>query len=82
MWRKSVERWNRQCLGLYANCNGGARVAVLFWVCICNEGVGTITDAEENSTSAKYIDILDNNLWPVFHNLKIISGFSKMTTAR
>ena len=37
----------------------------MFLGCICNEGVGTLTDVEGNITSAKYIDILDNNLWPV-----------------
>jgi hypothetical protein len=37
----------------------------MFLGCICNEGVGTLTDVEGNITSAKCIDILDNNLWPV-----------------
>jgi hypothetical protein len=65
VWRKSEERWNTQCLGLYGSRNGGARVSVMFWGCICKDGVGTITDVEGNINSAKYIDILDNNLWPV-----------------
>jgi hypothetical protein len=30
--------------------------------CICEDGVGTITDVEGNINSAKCIDILDNNL--------------------
>ena len=74
VWRKSEERWNTQCLGLYGSCHGGARVSVMFWGCICKDGVGTITDVEGNITSAKYIDILDNNLWPVvakFENNKM-----------
>jgi hypothetical protein len=33
-----------------------------FLECICKDGVGTITDVEGNINSAKYIDILDNNL--------------------
>jgi len=40
-------------------------VSVMFRGCICKDGVGKITDVEGNITSAKYIDILDNNLWPV-----------------
>jgi hypothetical protein len=34
-------------------------------LCIYKDGVGTITDVEENINSAKCIDILDNNLLPV-----------------
>jgi hypothetical protein len=30
-----------------------------------SEGVGTITDVERNIASVKYIDNLENNLWPV-----------------
>jgi hypothetical protein len=48
VWRKSEERWNTQCLGLYGSRNGGARVFVMFWGCICKDGVGTITDVEGN----------------------------------
>jgi len=52
-------------LGLHGSRNGGARVSVMFWGCICKDGVGIITDVERNINSAKYIDILDNNIWPV-----------------
>ena len=62
VWQKSKERWNTQCLGLYGSRNGGTRVSVMFWGCICKDGVGTITDVEGNINSAKYMDILDNNL--------------------
>ena len=40
-------------------------MSVMFLRCICNERVGTITDAEGNIASAKYIDIHDTNLWPI-----------------
>ena len=30
VWRKSEERWNTQCLGLYESRIGGARVSVMF----------------------------------------------------
>ena len=39
-----------------------APVCLTFLGCICKDGVGTITDVEGNINSAKYIDILDNNL--------------------
>jgi hypothetical protein len=82
---KSEERWNTQCLGLYGSRNGGARVSVMFWGCICKDGVGTITDVEGNINSAKYIDILDNNLWPVvakFENNQWILEYQILVTAR
>ena len=48
--------------------------------CIYKDGVATITDVEGNINSAKYIDILDNNIFPVVLKFKkIISEFSKMT---
>ena len=34
-------------------------------VCICKDGVGTITDVEGNINWAKYVDIFDNNRLPV-----------------
>ena len=39
-----------------------APVCLTFLGCICKDGVGTITDVEGNINSAKYKDILDNNL--------------------
>jgi hypothetical protein len=60
--RKSKERWNTQCLGLYGSRNGGTHVSVMFWGCSCKHGVDTITDAEGNINSAKYVDIFDQSL--------------------
>ena len=37
----------------------------MIWGCICYDGVATLTAAEGNINSVKYIDILDENLWPV-----------------
>ena len=37
----------------------------MIWGCICYDGVGTLTAVEGNINSAKYIDILDKNLWSV-----------------
>ena len=42
-----------------------APVCLMFWGCICKDGVGTITDVEGNINSAKCVDILDNNRFPV-----------------
>ena len=42
-----------------------APMCLMFWGCICKDGVGTITDVEGNINSAKYIDIFDNNFLPV-----------------
>lgn len=37
----------------------------MVWGCVCYDGVGTLTGVEGNINAAKYIDIVDNNLWPV-----------------
>ena len=41
------------------------KISLMIWGCICYDGVGTLTAVEGNINSAKYIDILDKNLWPV-----------------
>lgn len=41
------------------------RVSVMIWGCMCFDGIGTLTPVEGNINSVKYIEILDNNLWPV-----------------
>ena len=41
------------------------RVSLMVWGCICYEGVGTLTGVEGNINAAKYIEILEDNLWPV-----------------
>ena len=40
------------------------KISLMSWGCICYDGVGTQTAVEGNINSAKYIDILDKNLWP------------------
>jgi hypothetical protein len=37
----------------------------MFWGCISYYGVGTLTPVVDNLNSEKYINILDDNLWPV-----------------
>ena len=57
---------NTQCFG---SRNGGGRVSNVLG-CIYKDGVATITDVEGNINSAKYIDILDNNIFPVVLKFK------------
>ena len=59
-------------------------MSVMFLGCICKDGIGTITDVEGNINSAKYIDILDNNLLPVilkFENYQWIFHFHNESIA-
>lgn len=37
----------------------------MFWGCISYYGVGTLTPVVGNLNSEKYINMLNNNLWPV-----------------
>ena len=37
----------------------------MFWGCIAYNGVGTIIPINGNMNSVKYIETLDNYLWPV-----------------
>ncbi|CAG2206254.1 unnamed protein product [Mytilus edulis] len=41
------------------------KYSLMIWGCITYHGVGTITVVEGNINALKYIDIIDNNLWPV-----------------
>ena len=41
------------------------KISLMIWGCICYHGVGPLAAVEGNINSAKYIDILDKNVWPV-----------------
>lgn len=41
------------------------RLSLMVWGCICYGGVGTLTHVQGKINAQKYIDIIDNNLWPV-----------------
>ena len=59
--RKDDEKYNPHLI-----CSRSERkISLMIWGCICYDGVGTLTAVEGNINSAKYIDILDKNLWPV-----------------
>ena len=61
IWRKDDEKYNP-----HLSCFRSERkIRLMIWECICYDGVGTPTAVEGKINSAKYIDILDKNLWPV-----------------
>ena len=61
IWRKDDEKYNPHLI-----CPRPERkISLMIWGCICYDGVGTLAAVEGNINSAKYIDILENNLWPV-----------------
>ena len=37
----------------------------MIWGCLSFNGIGTLTDVKGNINSQIYIDVLENNLWPV-----------------
>jgi len=61
VWRKSDEV-NRPDLV----CRPSQRkVSVMIWGCLSLNGIGTLTDVKGNINSQIYLDVLQNNLWPV-----------------
>ena len=54
-----------QCLGQYGDQDHQSAVSVLFWGCITYKGVGKLVPVEGNMNSEKYINVLDECLWPV-----------------
>lgn len=61
VWRKADEVWRPECLGV----RGGRRISVMFWGCITYSGVGTLTEIVGSMDTTKYIETLENHLWPV-----------------
>lgn len=61
IWRRKDEAESRDCV-----CPPAQRkFSVMIWVCITYFGVGTITTVKGMINRHKYIEILENNLWPV-----------------
>ena len=65
VWRKSDEAWRPECLGLYSCHSPRKNVSAMFWGCISYNGIGTLTPVQGNIDSGKYIEVLDQHLWPV-----------------
>lgn len=61
IWRRKDEAESRDCV-----CPPAQRkLSVMIWGCITYFGVGTITTVKGMINRHKYIEILENNLWPV-----------------
>jgi hypothetical protein len=56
--------------------NYKTKFSVMFWGCISYYGVGTLTPVVGNLNSEKYINNLDDNLWPVTLKLEYHFPFS------
>ena len=61
IWRKSDEAWLPECISPGIN----KKLKVMIWGCITFNGVGTLCRVDGNINSQKYINILEDNLWPV-----------------
>ena len=61
IWRKGDEKYNPQLV-----CPAPRRrFSVMIWGCVCFQGVGTLTAVQGNINAQKYLQIIDNNIWPV-----------------
>ena len=61
VWRKVGEEWLPVCTAQPPR----KRIGVTIWGCITHNGVGTLAFVAGNINSDKYIEILEDNLWPV-----------------
>ena len=61
IWRKKYEAESRDCVCPPAQ----RRLSVMIWGCVSPYGVGTIMTVNGTINRHKYIEILEDNLWPV-----------------
>ena len=61
VWRKAGEGWRPDLVPK----QNGRKLSVMVWGCLCFDGVGTLSRVNGNINAQKYIEILDDNLWPV-----------------
>ena len=64
VWRKPEEKWHGICLG-YLSGGPGRTLKLMVWGTMTYYGMGILKFVEGNMDSRKYIDTLDNCLWPV-----------------
>ena len=64
VWRKSIEKWKGYCLG-YLSQGPSQTLKLMVWGTITYYGTGILTFVDGNMDRTKYINILDNYLWPV-----------------
>ena len=50
---------------MYCGHSPRKNVSAMFWGCISYNGIGTLTPVDGNIDSEKYIEVLDQHLWPV-----------------
>ena len=61
VWRRSDEAHNPQLV-----CPASRRkISLMIWGCVTYDGVGTLTPVNGTIDAQAYINILDDNLWPV-----------------
>jgi transposase len=65
VWRKDEEIYSPQCVGAHADPNPRCRLSVMFWGCVTFHGVGCLVPVDGTINSQRYVDVLDNHLWPV-----------------
>ena len=63
VWRKANERWRPECLGYVAG-RVNTNLKIMVWGCICYSGVGMLSFIDGNMNTQKYIQTLDDYLWP------------------
>lgn len=61
IWRKSDEAWLPDCISPGVN----KKLSVMIWGSMTFNGVGTLCRVNGTINSEKYIQILDEHLWPV-----------------
>ena len=64
VWRKQEENWHGICLG-YLSGGPGRTFKLMVWGTMTYYGKGILKFVEGNMKRRKYIDTLDNCLWPV-----------------
>ena len=67
VWRRCNECLYPECTGIMSDREKQGTISAMFWRCITYNGVGTIIPINGtcNMNSVKYIETLDNHLWPV-----------------
>ena len=61
VWRKVGEEWLADCL-----CPPSKRrLSLMIWGCVSFNGVGTLTVVDGNINAQRYIETLEDHLWPV-----------------
>ena len=65
VWRKSDERLRPECSCVRSDREMQCQASVMFWGCISYYGIGTLKVVNGNMNSDKYIEVLDECLWPV-----------------